>query len=123
MDPFFFLPKRRATVVNDTSRKGLLGSMRRPYPRPMSDQIQNDSTPTDGDLSDAEQTGKDVSYSPASGRETEQRQASPDSAALHDPDIDDDDVNVLPGTGGPDDVGDVDVDPDEIDLQGNAGLS
>lgn len=90
----------------------------------MSDETQNDSaTPTGGDLSDTEQTGKDVSYSPSSGRETEQRQASSDSAALDDPDIDDDDVNVLPGTGGPDDVGDVDVDPDEIDLQGNAGLS
>ena len=90
----------------------------------MSDETQNDSaTPTGGDLSDAEQTGKDVSYSPSSGQETEQLQASSDSAALDDPDIDAEDVNVLPGTGGPDDVGDVDVDPGEIDLQGNAGLS
>lgn len=78
---------------------------------------------TDGDLSDSEQTGKDVSYSPSSGRETEELQESSDSAALDDADIDAADVNVLPGTGGPDDVGDVDVNPDDIDLPGNAGIS
>ena len=78
---------------------------------------------TDGDLSDSEQTGKDVSYSPSSGRETEELQGSSDSAALDDADIDAADVNVLPGTGGPDDVGDVDVNPDDIDLPGNAGIS
>ena len=36
--------------------------------------------------------------------------------ATADPDINDDDVKVLPGTGGPDDTGDVDVDPDDIDF-------
>ena len=99
----------------------------------MSDETLNDKTapsgdpvrqpPTGGNLSDAEQTDKDVSYSPSSGQETEQLQDSPDSAALDDADIDPADVNVLPGTGGPDDVGDVDVDPGEIDLEGNAGIS
>ncbi|MET1052190.1 MAG: hypothetical protein ABWX65_06075 [Mycetocola sp.] len=76
---------------------------------------------TDGDLSDVEQTGKDRSYSPSSAQETEQLQNTTDSAALDDDDIDADDVNLLPGTGGPDDVGDIDVDPDEIDLSGNSG--
>ncbi|MET0842698.1 MAG: hypothetical protein ABWY23_02530 [Mycetocola sp.] len=83
----------------------------------------SDDKTTTGDLSDSEQTGKDVSYSPSSGRETEELQKSSDSAALDDTDIDAADVNVLPGTGGPDDVGDVDVDPDDIDLPGNAGIS
>jgi len=78
---------------------------------------------TDGDLTDREQTSKDMSYSPSSGRETEELQEAPNSAALDDADIDPNDVNVLPGTGGPDDVGDVDVDPDDIDLEGNAGIS
>jgi hypothetical protein len=45
------------------------------------------------------------------------RQEDPSaSAATADPDINDDDVKVLPGTGGPDDTGDVDVDPDDIDF-------
>jgi hypothetical protein len=30
-----------------------------------------------------------------------------------------DDVRVLPGTGGPDDVGDVDVDPGELNMSGH----
>jgi hypothetical protein len=29
------------------------------------------------------------------------------------------DVNVLPGTGGPDDVGDVEVDPDDLNMSGH----
>lgn len=77
-----------------------------------------------GDLNDAEQTAKDRSYSPSSGVETEElQQEGSDSLALDDPDIDEDDVNLLPGTGGPDDAGDVEVDPDEIDLSGHANQS
>lgn len=76
--------------------------------------------PTGGNLSDSDQTDKDMSYSPSSGRETEQLQ---ESQALDDQDIDASNVNLLPGTGGPDDVGDIEVDPDEIDLEGNAGIS
>lgn len=77
-----------------------------------------------GDLNDREQTTKDRSYSPSSSRETEElQQEGSDSLALDDPAIDEDDVNLLPGTGGPDDVGDIEVDPDEIDLSGHAGLS
>lgn len=59
----------------------------------------------------------DTVYSPSSDAETRERQEDPDqSQATTDPDIDEDDVKVLPGTGGPDDSGDVDVNPDDIDF-------
>lgn len=51
--------------------------------------------------SDADQTEKDRSYSPASERETEVKQEESDGAA------------VRPGTGGPDDVGDIPVPPED----------
>jgi hypothetical protein len=82
----------------------------------MSDDELNDGDLNDGDLNDNEQTRKDMSYSPASGRETERMQHDgTDSPALDDPDIDPSRVNALPGTGGPDDVGDIEFDPDELD--------
>ncbi len=66
---------------------------------------------------EGEQIRHDKQYSPASERETESRQDNPrTSEATNDPDIDTDDVTVLPGTGGPDDPGDVDVDPADIRL-------
>jgi hypothetical protein len=71
---------------------------------------------SDHDLNDAEQTQNDMSYSPASGNETEQLQHDQaDSAALDDPDIDAERINALPGTGGPDDAGDIEFDPDELE--------
>jgi len=51
--------------------------------------------------SDADQTAKDRSYSPASERETEVKQDESDGTA------------VRPGTGGPDDVGDIPVPPED----------
>lgn len=59
---------------------------------------------------------KDVAYSPASDTDTEsmQNSSTPPTTGPADPDIDYDAVNVLPGTGGPDDEGDVEVDPDEL---------
>ena len=58
---------------------------------------------------------KDMSYSPASGRETEVAQERPgDSAALADDDIDRSAVKSLPGEGGPDDAGDIEVDDEAI---------
>lgn len=62
---------------------------------------------------------KDMSYSPASETETEHKQqdALPDTV---DDDIDADDVRNVPGTGGPDDVGDVDVDPADLNMPGQA---
>lgn len=60
---------------------------------------------------------KDMSYSPASETETQGKQNDPVPETVDD-DIDSDDVRVTPGTGGPDDVGDVDVDPDDLNLPG-----
>jgi hypothetical protein len=52
---------------------------------------------------------KDVAYSPASETETEHKQADPLPDTLDD-DIDTDAIRVVPGTGGPDDTGDVEID-------------
>ena len=66
-------------------------------------------------LNDSEQTRKDVAYSPSSEAETAAKQEGVDAAEFDD-DIDPDDVRAVPGTGGPDDTGDVDVDPDDLNL-------
>lgn len=65
--------------------------------------------------SENEDIERDTVYSPGSDRETEHRQTAPTESSATD-DIDDESVTVLPGTGGPDDSGDVDVDPDDIDF-------
>jgi hypothetical protein len=71
---------------------------------------------SDDDLNDAEQTRKDKSYSPSSGLETERMQHDhADSPALADPDIEVSRINALPGTGGPDDAGDIEFDPKELE--------
>lgn len=54
---------------------------------------------------------KDESYSPASGRESEVLQDSPVDASAAVDDVPEGAVKVLPGTGSPDDYGD--LDPDE----------
>jgi len=66
-------------------------------------------------LPSAEAVRKDMSYSPASETETEQKQQDPLPDTIDD-DIDPQDVRVVPGTGGPDDVGDVDVDPEDLNM-------
>lgn len=67
--------------------------------------------------SEDESIERDTTYSPASDTETRERQEDPaESPATDDPDIDDEAVKLLPGTGGPDDSGDVDVDPADIDF-------
>jgi len=58
---------------------------------------------------------KDVSYSPGSETETEVKQ---DESAAGDNGPDG--VNLRPGTGGPDDVGDVEVDPSELNAPNGA---
>ena len=51
---------------------------------------------------------QDIAYSPASDTDTHELQdEQPGSPALDDPEIDADAVQVLPGTGGPDDEGDI----------------
>lgn len=75
----------------------------------------------DTGLPEREQLNRDTSYSPASEDDMEPLQRHPgQSEALGDPDIDAANVEVLPGTGGPDDEGDVDVDPKDIHIPGRA---
>lgn len=62
----------------------------------------------DGPLTPLEQLRKDVSESPGSERETAAKQDDPVPAANIDG------VKVLPGTGGPDDVGDIEVEPEDL---------
>jgi hypothetical protein len=70
----------------------------------------------DSHQTDADQTAKDRSYSPASERETEAKQEDTASAE-----------SLRPGTGGPDDVGDIplppedDLDPADIIKRGDPG--
>lgn len=67
--------------------------------------------------SEDESIERDTVYSPGSDSETTSRQANPTrSEATDDEEIDADDVKLLPGTGGPDDSGDVEVNPDDIDF-------
>jgi len=60
------------------------------------------------------------SYADGNETDIQAKQDSPaESTATDDTDVDSDDVQVLPGTGGPDDVGDIDVDPGELNLSGH----
>lgn len=51
--------------------------------------------------------------------QAKQDQPVSDSAALDDPEIDESKVQVLPGTGGPDDVGYIEVEPDDYNRSGH----
>jgi hypothetical protein len=66
-------------------------------------------------LSETEQVRKDITYSPASEAETQHKQDDPLPETVDD-DISASDVRAVPGTGGPDDVGDVDVDAEDLNL-------
>jgi len=80
----------------------------------MSDAYSNDGSLNDDDLTANEQLEKDVSYSPGSETETQVKQ---DDQSSH-TDVDTQQVKTLPGTGGPDDSGDVEVDPADIHIPG-----
>jgi len=69
---------------------------------------------TDTNVGDEGQTKKDTSYSPASETETQAKQDVSVPEAI-DPEAAEK-VNVAPGTGGPDDVGDVEVNEEDINL-------
>lgn len=73
--------------------------------------------PRTGQPAESESVAKDRAYSPASEVETEQKQSDPLPETI-DSEIDSDDVRAVPGTGGPDDTGDVDVDPDDLNMPG-----
>ncbi len=72
---------------------------------------------TDTAHSQDDQIDHDTAYSPGSETETQQKQDEHVSDAVAG-DIDEDQVQVAPGTGGPDDVGEVEVDPKDINLPG-----
>jgi len=57
----------------------------------------------------------DTAYSPGSETETQQKQNEHVSGEVDD-DIDRSQVKVAPGTGGPDDVGEVEVDPEDLNM-------
>jgi hypothetical protein len=71
-------------------------------------------------LREEEAVRKDMTYSPASETETQGKQDDPLPASV-DPDIDLSQVRAVPGTGGPDDVGDIEVDPADLNMPGRAG--
>mgnify|MGYP001578195186 CR=1 FL=1 len=73
--------------------------------------------PRQAELSESDAVRKDTAYSPGSESETQQKQDSELSETLPD-DIDQSSVNVAPGTGGPDDVGDIEVDPADLNMPG-----
>ena len=58
-------------------------------------------------------------YADTNDRDIRAKQNSDTHAATTEADVDDSDVNVLPGTGGPDDVGDIEVDPDDLNMSGH----
>jgi hypothetical protein len=72
---------------------------------------------SDSELSESDAVRKDMSYSPSSETDTQHKQQDPLPDTIDD-DIDPDDVRAVPGTGGPDDVGDVDVDPADLNMPG-----
>ncbi|WP_424448800.1 hypothetical protein [Microbacterium arborescens] len=65
-------------------------------------------------LSEPDAVRKDMRYSPASDTETREKQD--EAPTSPDADVDDDLVRARPGTGGPDDVGDVDVPAEDLNL-------
>jgi hypothetical protein len=79
----------------------------------------SDQLPERSNLSEQESLRKDMSYSPASETETQAKQDDPLPEAVDD-DIDPADVRAVPGTGGPDDAGDVEVDPADLNMPGQS---
>jgi hypothetical protein len=68
--------------------------------------------------SEPDELAHDTAYSPGSETETARKQDERTGDAV-DADIDESQVQVAPGTGGPDDVGEVTVDPEDINLSGH----
>lgn len=70
-------------------------------------------------LTESDSVRRDMSYSPASETETDQKQKDPLPETLDD-DIDAEAIRAVPGTGGPDDAGDIEVDPEDLNLPGRS---
>lgn len=82
------------------------------------DSSADEPTPaTDTAHSQNDQVDQDTAYSPGSETETQQKQVEHVSDEVAG-DVDESQVQVAPGTGGPDDVGEVEVDPKDINLPG-----
>lgn len=71
----------------------------------------------DEPVPESERRAAETAYTPSSERETEVLQnPERDAEALREDDVDPDQVKVVPGTGGVDDTGDVEVDPADLNL-------
>ena len=72
--------------------------------------------------SDGKPAGQTGVTSPTSERDTQAKQdgAVTDSATAADAEVDETQIGVLPGTGGPDDVGEIEVDSRELNLSGDS---
>jgi hypothetical protein len=60
-------------------------------------------------------------YADTNNRDVDAKQSTSPrhSEAFEDPDIDASKVEVLPGTGGPDDVGDIEIEPEDYNRTGH----
>ncbi|MFJ6679459.1 hypothetical protein ACIQLK_10090 [Microbacterium sp. NPDC091382] len=83
----------------------------------MSSHDERPTPATDTPQSQRDQVDQDTAYSPGSETETQQKQDEQVSDEVAG-DVDESQVQVAPGTGGPDDVGEVEVDPKDINLPG-----
>jgi hypothetical protein len=70
-------------------------------------------------MDDAAAREKDANNAPNSIESTKELQRDPEDSPALDQDIDPSAVKTLPGTGGPDDEGDIEVDPDDLNLSGH----
>lgn len=68
---------------------------------------------------DAAAREKDANNAPNSIESTQELQRDQEGSPALDQDIDASAVKTLPGTGGPDDEGDIEVDPDDLNLSGH----
>ncbi|MGR0221808.1 hypothetical protein [Agromyces sp. ZXT2-6] len=76
-----------------------------------------DTSGSADDIPGANTNPDDERTSPSSENETAAKQGDPVPDRVAD-DLDESQIRAVPGTGGPDDSGDVDVDPDELNLPG-----
>jgi hypothetical protein len=76
-----------------------------------------DTSPSTDDVPGANTNPDDDRTSPGSEAETAAKQADPIPERVAD-EVDESEIRAVPGTGGPDDAGDVDVDPGDLNLPG-----
>jgi hypothetical protein len=82
------------------------------------DRTDEPTPATESPHSEPNELAHDTAYSPGSESETARKQDDGMGDAV-DEDIDESQVQVAPGTGGPDDVGEVEVDPEDLNLSGH----